>query len=208
MNKDKLIILFNLIKKYGYRVRESRLNGLEAWQPVKKLLDDKKELINGWNINVNINGHFENDLSKIFNYVHDELKMYGDDNEENYEGQTNLDWQKAHFLLQLIRLPLRNPCTLLRICQIAYNIGQYLKENENSPYSVDSVNYFKINNLDNLNSYILLDNRLEGFDLSQIDLIIDSIIDSINKLDTKLIYGGNYLRYKINKYQNKIMFNY
>ena len=204
MNKDKLIILFNLIKKYGYRVRESRLNGLEAWQPVKKLLDDKKELINGWNINVNINGHFENDLSKIFNYVHDELKMYGDDNEENYEGQTNLDWQKAHFLLQLIRLPLRNPCTLLRICQIAYNIGQYLKENENSPYSVDSVNYFKINNLDNLNSYILLDNRLKGFDLSQIDLIIDSI----NKLDTKLIYGGNYLRYKINKYQNKIMFNY
>jgi hypothetical protein len=204
MNKDKLIILFNLIKKYGYRVRESRLNGLEAWQPVKKLLDDKKELINGWNINVNINGHFENDLSKIFNYVHDELKMYGDDNEENYKGQTNLDWQKAHFLLQLIRLPLRNPCTLLRICQIAYNIGQYLKENENSPYSVDSVNYFKINNLDNLKSYILLDNRLEGFDLSQIDLIIDSI----NKLDTKLIYGGNYLRYKINKYQNKIMFNY
>jgi hypothetical protein len=204
MNKDKLIILFNLIKKYGYRVRESRLNGLEAWQPVKKLLDDKKELINGWNINVNINGHFENDLSKIFNYVHDELKMYGDDNEENYEGQTNLDWQKAHFLLQLIRLPLRNPCTLLRICQIAYNIGQYLKENENSPYSVDSVNYFEINNLDNLKSYILLDNRLKGFDLSQIDLIIDSI----NKLDAKLIYGGNYLRYKINKYQNKIMFNY
>ena len=29
---------------------------------MKKLLYDKKELINGWNINVNINGHFENDF--------------------------------------------------------------------------------------------------------------------------------------------------
>ena len=92
--------------------------------------------------------------------------------------------------MQLIRLPLRNPCTLLRICQIAYNIGQYLKEHEKSPYSIDSIKYFKINNLENLNSYILLDNKLEGLDLSQIDLIIDEV----NKLDAKLIYGENYIK--------------
>ena len=80
--------------------------------------------------------------------------------------------------MQLIRLPLRNPCTLLRICQIAYNIGQYLKEHEKSPYSIDSIKYFKINNLENLNSYILLDNKL--------DSKLDNILDMLNQINKKL----------------------
>ena len=204
MDKFKLIELFNLVKTYGNIVRRSEKDGLESWQHIKKISDDKNILTNGWNINVYIEGELENNLDNIFKYVHDKLKMYGDDGEESYLGQTKNNWQKSHFLLQLIRLPLRNKCTLLRILQIAYNIGQFLEEHEQSPYPEECINYFKINNLNNLKSYINLDLNLVGLESVDIDLIIDIMYKILNK---KSHSGGRMTHYmcnKIKKYEEKI----
>ena len=105
--------LFETMRKYGQHVRTNRLDGKEAWDKAKATLSqlDTEQQLLQW---------APRDYNQLYDHVHKNLGMRGEDTDPNTQ-----DWERFHFVLQLVRIPLRNPqCTVVRLCQVAYNLGQ------------------------------------------------------------------------------------
>lgn len=165
--------LFENIKVYGRYVRKNNLKGLDYWNLIKTFIqrpEQEKELgeINniikssGWNISVKYNSSTNSDIKQIYDYVHgdkeNELKIFGEEGDEKSKSLEHDVWEQYHFFLQLIRIPRNNPeINLLRLLQIAYNLGQLsVSLKEESVISSQAQEYFKSNNLDRLDSYIII----------------------------------------------------
>lgn len=163
--------LFENIKVYGRYVRTNGLDGLEYWNKIKRFvqrpeqeegLGEINKLLssNGWEINVKIGSSTNSNINQIYNYVHgdkeNELKIFGEEGDEESKSLDHNIWEQYHFFLQLIRIPKNNPeINLLRLLQIAYNLGQLsVSLEEGSVFDSKSIEYFKSNNLDKLESYI------------------------------------------------------
>jgi mannose-6-phosphate isomerase-like protein (cupin superfamily) len=166
-----LELLFENIKVYGRYVRTNGLDGLEYWNKIKTFIQRPEQAeglgeINkiisssGWEINVKIDSSTNSDINQIYDYVRgdkeNELKIFGEEGDEKAKSLEHNVWEQYHFFLQLIRIPKNNPkINLLRLLQVAYNLGQLsvcLKEG--SVFDSKSIEYFKSNNLDKLESYI------------------------------------------------------
>lgn len=144
--------LFNDFIKIGFKVRSSKLNGLEEWRDKSTSLNDT-EKIGEWKTSRKIveSEHEINTLNDNYNYVHDNLNMKGEDDDNKTD--KNL-WDQYHFFLQLIRIPKKSLCTTKKIAQIGYNIGQFMASFGCGNYSEQVINYFHLNELDNLDSYV------------------------------------------------------
>ena len=130
--------------------------GKHSWEYLSKeitsnLVDSSFESDWEWTWN-------QDELNKLYDYVHDDLKMNGD----NHDIKDNT-WSQKHFILQLIRIPKNNKLSLIKLYQIAYNIGQYkesLAHEQNLSnvglrvYTSDIINFFISNKLDDMNTYI------------------------------------------------------
>ncbi len=201
--------LFNKVIEYGHLVRSKNghgIDGLTAWGNLKPLLSSV--VINcDWKIIRNLDGTISSDLNQIYDYVHDVLGMKGDDHDD----QSNHElWEKYHFFLQLIRIPKNTPeLSLLKLCQIAYNIGQlsHYIDSENPEdkkiFNSKVKNYYNSNNLDKLSSYIdvttcVLDEESASRLVNQIDLLIKMINEQSGGY-SDIKYKNKYLKYK-NKY--------
>lgn len=137
---DLIKDLWNGIIKYGYRTRQNKLNGLERWNNLKKIIP-------------NIKIEWTEKSKKIF----DELKNFGVDSSENAEeaGLEKYEWDRNHFLIQHGRIIKNNPDgNLIRLLQIAYNIGQFKYEMEIKPYSSEINDYYIRNELNKLDTYL------------------------------------------------------
>lgn len=186
---SKLHTLFNKIRAYGFTVRQNELHGLKAWKPIKDILiSHQSEGI--WSIEVKIDNVSNEDIDSIYCYVRDTLGMKGGDFDTS-----DPNWEPYHFFLQLIRIPRNSPkCSILRICQIAYNIGQLTselkKDADKKIYDDKARQYYEINNLHKLESYVNAE-TIKIFD-SQID---DSILDKIDEaIDSQFnLTGGSNL---------------
>ena len=199
--------LFELCKNYGSHVRKLTLynfdnnletiDGLKLWQPVKKLLNDSDLICDGWKITRKIDDCREiNDINYIYDYVHEILDIKGGDEDSDECGDERYKWKKFHFFLQTIRIPKLNPiCTLLRICQIGYNLGQ-LSEHYHD-YEPNAIEFFELNKLNEIESYIDLDCELE-IDREIIETIKSMIRNIIETID-RIKFTKKYLKYK-NKY--------
>ena len=188
--------LFNLVKNYGYIVRSNELDGLQSWNEIKSILQSIccKEL--EWSMNLktlasephtseplNING--------AYNYIYIKLKMKVEDNEEE---KCNPNWEKYHFFLQLARIPKNNPKgDLVRLCQIAYNLGQLSAVYHDAVYTDDVKRFYKINNLDKMSTYTCTSCSIDVEDLERIRQLIES----------KKVGSGYLHKYK--KYKNKYL---
>jgi hypothetical protein len=222
--------LFNTFISYGEYVREYEKDGLECWNIIKEIVNEAIEednhkpnsidkilgiewqitrIIKNEDVNVNIN-----DLEKIYIYVHDTLKMYGENN-DHIKYQIDSDSQlKYHFYLQLARIPFNNNLELVRLLQIAYNIGQLSVHLDNdSIFTPEAKDYYQINKLHDINSYINLDDK--NFDDDQKDILNKIMIDvrekisivltggfrkknfnDVENLESKTNYLNKYLKYK------------
>lgn len=171
-----LELLFENIKVYGRYVRTNGLDGLEYWNRIKTFIQRPEQAegmgeINkiisssGWEINVKIGSSTNSNINQIYDYVHgdkeNELKIFGEEGDEESKSLEHNVWEQYHFFLQLIRIPKNNPeINLLRLLQVAYNLGQLsvcLKEG--SVISSQAQEYFKSNNLDRLESYVKINEK-------------------------------------------------
>jgi mannose-6-phosphate isomerase-like protein (cupin superfamily) len=175
--------LFKSVIKYGKYVRENRLDGLRYWNNLKNIISTKnlqeinKILGNTWNIKISIGDTETNNLDIVYNHVHDELEMHGDDNDSKDDKEK---WDKNHFFLQLVRIPKNNELNLLRILQIAYNIGQLsVHLNDKETYSEVAIDFYDRNKLGKMETYI------EGNKIIDIEII--SILEEINTYIKKTI---------------------
>jgi len=153
--------LFNTVINYGYYVRFNNLNGLDAWNTIKALINTNQELntnissiIGHWNITLNINGENISDIPLIYNHLKNEMNLHGDDKDQEEYKLSDEQWQRNHFYLQLARIPKNNSCNLLRLLQVAYNIGQLVCEMKRKNFTSDYISFFLMNRLYSINTFV------------------------------------------------------
>jgi mannose-6-phosphate isomerase-like protein (cupin superfamily) len=160
-------LLFENIKVYGRYVRTNRLDGLEYWNRIKLFIsrpeqkvgmDELNKIIgNKWTIGVKLNSTKQSvNIEEIYQFVHGEdgLKIYGEEGDEESKSLEHGVWEQNHFFLQLIRIPKNSELNLIKLLQVAYNLGQLSVCLESGNFSSKAIDYFKLNNLDKLESYI------------------------------------------------------
>jgi hypothetical protein len=131
--------LWNSIVMYGERTREGNMNGLERWNFLKELIPNVKIQ---WN--------------KLAKKIYDDLGKLGVNHLEELEsGLSHIDWERQHFLSQHGRIIYKNPeGTLVRLYQIAFNIGQFKVEARKKLYTEEQMKYYKENKLDQYDTYV------------------------------------------------------
>jgi hypothetical protein len=133
--------LWGVMIKYGYETRIHNKDGLEKWNVVKPVFPDCKI---SW----------KESSKEIFKNLQ-KLEVNGDDGDEEKYKLSHQDWERQHYLLQHGRIIHKNnPGSLLRLMQIAYNIGQFRAEQERKSYPVKQLTYYRDNKLDSLSTYI------------------------------------------------------
>jgi hypothetical protein len=132
--------LWNSIVMYGERTREGNMNGLERWNFLKELIPNVKIQ---WN--------------KLAKKIYDDLGKLGVNHLEELEsGLSHIDWERQHFLSQHGRIIYKNPeGTLVRLYQIAFNIGQFKVEARKKLYTEEQMKYYKENKLDQYDTYVV-----------------------------------------------------
>jgi hypothetical protein len=173
---DKLQILWDAIIKYGHEIRSSNKDGFAGWVAIKQKLtpfDFKLE----WT-----------EASKLFAK---ELEARGVNNSDSFETSglaTHELWEKNHFLFQHGRIIRNSPeATLVRLLQIAYNVGQFNAENEKNKYSSELLAFYHTNKLDKLTTFI-----------KPIESIIPEVLTKIGTaLDIK--FSGGVYEYDIER---------
>ena len=139
----KLQILFNIVVEKSYSGRKANPNkfdGLGFWQPIKKLLEplDKICMAKKWK-----------PLSKK---ITDNILRLPEYYINGYEEK--IINEKNHFIIQQVRIPLKEDPTIKKIIQIALNIGQYKGiVNDSHNNRNNNINYETLN-LDTLDKYI------------------------------------------------------
>jgi hypothetical protein len=198
--------LFDLGIQYGYQSKSRNLNGQESWGYLKSKLDTAK--ICQWSmLRLFPDGESTNDISRIYNKVHDELKMHGEDGDEPKYGITHPEWERYHYVLQTIRLPKNevDGVSIQKIIQIAFNIGQYQAEIDK--YNKVINDYVTNNNLDKVKSYVNLEECKPSNDLLEHSIqILHEGLEHLEHLSKNMKgglpigisdpYYAKYLKYK------------
>jgi len=199
-------LLFENIKVYGRYVRTNRLDGLEYWNRVKLFLsrpeqkvglDELNKIIgNKWTIGVKLSSTKQStNIEEIYEFVHGEdgLGIYGEEGDKESKSIDHKIWEQNHFFLQLVRIPKNSELNLIKLLQIAYNLGQLSVCLERGNFSSQAIDYFKSNNLDKLESYIKLspeqNNQIET-NIQITDLITNTnsyVLEQMTLVQT----GGN-----------------
>lgn len=189
--------LFEKVIEYGRLVRSNKLDGLKAWNDIKGFFESQIDC-SQWNVVRKINDSNISNIQSIYDYVHRDLGMDGDDFDDKSDHDT---WSKKHFFLQLVRIIKNNPdYSFVRLAQIAYNIGQLSNHiDSDSLYEGDALTYYYENKLNEIGSYI---------DLATCNIKSDELEELIKKLDDKIneitiqsggtssMYYIKYLKYK------------
>jgi len=166
-----LELLFENIKVYGIYVRTNGLDKLEYWNKIKTFIqrpeqsEGLRELnkiisSSGWSINIKIGSSINSNINQIYNYVHgdkeNELKIFGEEDDKKTKSLDQDIWEQYNIFLQLIKIPKNNSkIDLIRLLEIAYNLGQLsVSLKEGNVFDSKSIEYFKSNNLDKLESYV------------------------------------------------------
>ncbi len=197
--------LFDAVEIFGFKVRSSGSKGDIAWEKLKSFIPEEEKVCdNQCKIErVTVNNVPMVCLREIDNYVHDVLQMKGGDEDISTDGRKAEKWEHQHFFLQLIRIPLRYPLDLRRLCQIAYNLGQLRAVYKDEIYTEEVKAYYEKNNLQKMESYVDLTHCVAK-DYS--DIITK--INTITQIDREVLKGGNvnyYIKYL--KYKKKYLIN-
>ena len=183
---ESLFDIWNNMKEFGRRVRFCNADGLQAWQAYKKYYAMFKI---GCDIEVN-------DL--IRNIATD--KLISEDksfdncifklNDTQLDNKNEID----HFFFQHFRIPATTnyKLSIVKLAQVAYNIGQFNAARNDGLYSSELLSFYDENNLGLLSTYI------------SIGLIQE--VPILKSVETKGGYHDKYVKYK-RKYKNSKRIN-
>jgi hypothetical protein len=202
--------LFNIFTRYGYYVVDNDMDEEKSWNSVMNKLNNSNIISGDWNITRKIGPIITKEKSLIYNYVHNELNIKGDD-EDNVDSildvydsdkkTTSANWKKHNYFLELINIPIKNKCTLLELCKIAYNIGKlsvflnFTTFYTSFPkiYTPQVIEFFTENYLYSITSYIDI-NKTDNTEYVQIIKDLDKIIST--QLGGGIDYKQKYYKYK------------
>lgn len=149
--------LFNSYLVYGIDVRSNGLNGKDAWGKKISQQDNSQNKISGGWITTRTfyDGTKSSDPLIIYDYLYMKLGMKGELSDRS--NSSNNNFEQFHFLLQTARLVKNNPiCTIERLVQVAYNVGQMLASIDFYCTYPSILQYISVNKLNHVESYINL----------------------------------------------------
>jgi hypothetical protein len=187
--------IFNTIIDYGCTVRKFVLLtkpkeniGLNAWRMVKESFADFKFKTKSGEIlsKIKVNKILIEKINKLietqkYNYDEsdkDQDKVKLELNSVKLDNQVEID----HFFIQHYRLLVTSNFELsaLKLMQVAYNIGQLKAQNKFNKYDDKLMEYYKSNNLNNISTFV---------DIDDVKLVKDTSQTGGFKLNTlKLFY--------------------
>ena len=131
----------------GYIVRKNGYDGLQMWQPFKELYS--KYSSETFEISDKIK-KLSNDLSYTHDETHEDVTI-----KISNSILTNSK-EQDHFIIQHFRIPimLDHKLPLVKLLQIAYNVGQAKAEFEKGTYSEEITSFYKKNNLSELSTFV------------------------------------------------------
>ena len=194
-----LELLFKIVIDYGEYVRKNNFDGLIYWNKIKSFLSkdaifNKDRSETNWNIKLKLlNGSILSNIEEIYDYFYSVLGMKGEDNDKNDE--LNPYWENYHFFLQLVRIPKNNKLSLLRLCQIAYNIGQFTADYYKSCYTDKVKKIYFINNMRNIRAYVNIDLLEDNNYFIENIAVLSNITSELNKKSDKNLHH-KYIKYK------------
>jgi hypothetical protein len=191
-----LSILLSNIVNIGHLVRKyNPNNGLNVWNDIKKIIGD-----NTYNLSwkhkkyitdiLNVDNNELTNITDVYNYMHDTLNIKGDDTDKDYD-DTDLykhnEWSRNHFVLQLVRIIKNNDCSLLRVCQIAYNIGQIYASHNFKSYDNKIIYFLMMNNMLCMSEFIDQINQNDDEKITDLCSEIKNYYEQLNKLNNTII---------------------
>ena len=174
-------IIQNLLE---IRKKYSNLNGLELWESIKPFLS---EIDNRKNVEI------------FYNPEHIKIKQEFNEKFKKQIPEIDLEGkliERNHFLLQLINIPYKdnNKVTFRRFMQIALNIGQYNEFNNIKYFPQDILNFVKVNQLYDINTY-MTPNNYNKFVFTDADLTkLKNILNKLRKNPPLIQKGGGFIK--------------
>jgi len=110
---ENLEIIFNHVLDKAYKLRKAnptKFDGLGFWQPIKKLLEP-------------LDQYSAKKWKKIPKNLTKKIMLLPEYTINGYEEKSIIE--NNHFIIQQVRIPLKEATTIRKIIQIALNIGQY-----------------------------------------------------------------------------------
>jgi hypothetical protein len=155
---------------------------MQMWQPLKNMYSNYK---------------LDTDIQLNDSFVELTTKVHYNANDTNHEDVTIMingsslvnKNETDHFIIQHFRIPtmVKSPLPLVKLLQIAYNIGQAKAEFEKKTYDDRVISFYKEHKLDSLNTYI---------DRSLFDKPIIAMIQTGGYYDKYMRYKRMYLALK------------
>jgi len=110
---ENLEIIFNCVLDKAYKLRKAnptKFDGLGFWQPIKKMLEPLDE-------------YSAKKWKKIPKKLSRSIMLLPEFTINGYDQKSIIE--NNHFIIQQVRIPLKEAPTIRKIIQIALNIGQY-----------------------------------------------------------------------------------
>ena len=110
---ENLEIIFNCVLDKAYKLRKenpTKFDGQGFWQPIKKLLEP-------------LDNYSAKKWKKFSKKLSKKIMLLPEYTINGYEEKVIIE--KNHFIIQQVRIPLKEAPTIRKIIQIALNIGQY-----------------------------------------------------------------------------------
>jgi len=129
--------LFATLISYGFLVKKNKCDGQKSWQKYKSLYESNKTIYHQKTIL---------EIAKLIEYNVDENDKQHDNVTININGKKlSNKIEIEHFFIQLFRISKMNPngLPLVKLLQIAYNIGQLNAVIELELFDRDIVQFYK-----------------------------------------------------------------
>lgn len=189
---DPIIVnLWEELINFGYNVRKNNKDVKLAWAEVKKILPE-------------VQFEWTNKSEKFYNELVD-LGLSKADTPEA-AGLVQSIWERQRFLLEHGRIILINPKgSLLRLLQIAYNVGLFKFELEKQLYLPEQMRYYIVNELNKITTYVEKIDKLPIDTVKMLQINFPDLVQNNNANKESTITGG--MRYNFNEPNYKLYFN-
>lgn len=191
-----IVNLWEELINFGYNVRKNNKDVKLAWTEVKKILPE-------------VQFEWTKKSEKFYNELVD-LGLTKADTPEA-AGIIQSIWERQRFLLEHGRIILINPKgSLLKLLQIAYNVGLFKFELEKQLYLPEQMRYYIVNELNKITTYVEKIEKLPVDTLKMLQINFPDLIKNDNTIVTKentenKISGG--MRYNLNQPNYKLYLN-
>jgi len=192
-NHPSLKNLWNEAYTTGYDVRHNKKDGQKSWQPLKekysKIITPKKLTVKENIINM-AKAYYKIDINDK-DHLNSAFKLKNENSGEKY-----------HFFVQHFRIPtIENfALSVVKLCQIAYNAGQFAASADNGEYDDVLVNFYRKNKLGEMSTFVddydvVVQYQSGGYDTSFSKYISENSF--VTKIQNTLEIDKN-SKYKIN----------